>query len=381
MRKLGLWASALMLGAVAAMAHADQPQQVSGDYLKRSGARPMFEKLSLLTDEDLAALRNASTVTVPHFSGKFSYEGKTHRYTIAGGAPQDGGTTTIPTAIVPLRLVFEGYTDANGRTIVLDGSSHVADVSRSPNFATANYSVGNHLQVADAVQIAQFYSVRRASWHTKLGKPRVLKPLTIRVPKRAAQVTQAADGSYSATMNYFFFAPKLLNAVAKSGVAPTELAIFLVDNVYMYEGSTDLCCVLGFHIAIPVTTSTQARATQTLAYATWVPPGVFSNADIADVLPLSHEISEFVNDPFINNWVPAWQYPDGSHCGPNLETGDPIEVLDHPAYPVTIGSTTYHPQTEALLQWFTRTAPSDAFSGAYSYPDMTALTAPAQDCR
>lgn len=370
-----------MLGAAVTLAYADQPQQASNDYLKSSGTKPMFERLSLLSDEDQTALRNATAVTVPHFSGKFNYEGRTHRYTIAGGSPQHGGTTTIPTAIVPLRLVFEGYTDANGRTIVLDGSSHVADVKHSPNFATADYSVGDHLQFADAVQIAQFYNVRRASWHTKLGEPRVLRPLTIHVPKYAAQVSQATDGSYSAMMNYYSFAPKLLSAITRSGVAPSELAIFLADNVYMYEGKTDRCCVLGFHIAIPVTTATQKRATQALAYATWVPPGEFSNADIADVMPLSHEISEFVNDPFINNWVPAWEYPDGSHCGPNLETGDPIEVLDNPVYPVMIGTTTYHPQTEALLQWFTRTTPSDAFDGAYSYPDMTALTAPAQDCQ
>jgi len=53
-----------------------------------------------------------------------------------------------------------------------------------------------------------------------------------------------------------------------------------------------------------------------------LPPGM------ADVLPLSHEISEWINDPFINNFVPPWQFPGipGS-CQGNLETGDPLEVL------------------------------------------------------
>ena len=41
---------------------------------------------------------------------------------------------------------------------------------------------------------------------------------------------------------------------------------------------------------------------------------------------------------------------------------------------------TFHPQTEALIQWFTQTGPSDAFQGAFSYPGLTALPAPAKPC-
>jgi hypothetical protein len=361
-------------------AQAERPPAVGVDHLRDSGARPMFEKLNLLSDEDRQAVRDAKTSTVPHFTGRFQYEGRTHRYTIAGHAPQWGGTTTIATVIVPLRMVFDGYTDSDGHTIVLDGSSHVDDVIQSPNFVTADYSVGEGLQFADAVQIAQFYNLRRANWHTRLGTPRVLRPLTLHVPRFAAQVSQAPDGRYSALVNYYFFTPvfvsKLLgSALANFGIKPTELPIFLADSVYMYEGKSDVCCVLGFHIAVPVSAGKQA-----LAYATWVPSGAFSPG-VEDVLPLSHEIAEFINDPFIDNWIPSWKYPDGSQCSPLLETGDPLEVLDNFAYPVTLGSTTYHPQSEALLQWFTRTAPSDAFVGAYSYPDTTLLTAPAQDCR
>jgi hypothetical protein len=36
---------------------------------------------------------------------------------------------------------------------------------------------------------------------------------------------------------------------------------------------------------------------------------------------------------------------------------------------------TYHPQNEALLQWFEFESPSSAIHGAYSYPDETTLTA------
>ena len=100
---------------------------------------------------------------------------------------------------------------------------------------------------------------------------------------------------------------------------------------------------------------------------------------------LSHEISESFNDPFVNNIVPRWQFPgEPGACQGNLETGDPIEVLKNGtvASPIRTAASifVYHPQTEALLQWFEELTPSNALDGAYSYPDTTALTAPATHC-
>jgi len=40
----------------------------------------------------------------------------------------------------------------------------------------------------------------------------------------------------------------------------------------------------------------------------------------------------------------------------------------------------YHPQTEALLQWFEMGTTSDAIGGAFSYPDTTALPQSAVPC-
>jgi hypothetical protein len=41
---------------------------------------------------------------------------------------------------------------------------------------------------------------------------------------------------------------------------------------------------------------------------------------------------------------------------------------------ITTNGMTYHPQTEALLQWFESNGTSDAVDGAFSYPDETILT-------
>jgi len=46
------------------------------------------------------------------------------------------------------------------------------------------------------------------------------------------------------------------------------------------------------------------------------------------------------------------------------------------AFPSTMpNGFTYHPQNEALLQWFEFQSPSTALNGAYSYPDITTLAA------
>jgi hypothetical protein len=47
---------------------------------------------------------------------------------------------------------------------------------------------------------------------------------------------------------------------------------------------------------------------------------------------------------------------------------------------VVIDGTTFHPQTEALLQWFERTATSNAIAGAFSFPDESLLNGPSQAC-
>ena len=113
------------------------------------------------------------------------------------------------------------------------------------------------------------------------------------------------------------------------------------------------------------------------ATSSWISPGLFG-AGFQDVTAHSHEIAETYNDPFvasdgIHNITPWWLAPNGL-CQNNLETGDVIEGLPNATFPVTVNGFTYHPQNEALLQWFEFESPSSAIGGAYSYPNMSVLT-------
>lgn len=315
-------------------------------------------------------------LNLPTFTGSFTYEGNTYTYTMMGGDPQKGGTTVLPTEIQPIRLVFTGTTDpATGNPYVLDGSNRVADVLGSPNFQTANYSVGDNLQFSDAVQIAQFYGVSGPGYHTLLGTPKILPTISFNVPADKATVGKTSIGTVYAKVSYHYFFTLLNRAHAKAHFGVSRIPIVLTDNVELYTGTIRNCCILGFH-----TYYQEPNYYQLLVWASYVEPSTWPDDIFVDVTALSHEIAEVINDPLLNNIVPAWAYQVAKGCQNNLETGDPIEQFSDASFPVVIGSTTYHPQTEALLQWFARAAPADSFDGAYSYPDMTVLTGPAVDC-
>jgi len=110
-----------------------------------------------------------------------------------------------------------------------------------------------------------------------------------------------------------------------------------------------------------------------LNYSAWITPGTFRDATFADISALSHEMAETFNDPFVNNAVPWWLSPNGN-CQNNLETGDVVEGLPNAQFPIVLNGSTWHPQNEAILQWFAGVTPSSAISHAYSYPDTNVLT-------
>jgi len=143
------------------------------------------------------------------------------------------------------------------------------------------------------------------------------------------------------------------------------------------------CCVLGFHEYIfDPTTNPESR--WIYAFASWISLGTFGTR-FQDVTGLSHETSEALNDPFGNNIVPTWQFPNSPGvCLATLETGDPVGVLPVATVPIVIKEKNevfqYHPQTEALLQWFEIGNPSNAIGGAFSYPNTAALPQAATPC-
>ena len=351
----------------------------------------------------------ANVISVPNFSRSFSVNGVTFPYTMVGNDPSLGHRTTVPTKIVAVSLRL---LNADGTLFdTVDAGEFVQPVLNSPNFQRFKYEhdgsvgiPGEPTQFSDAIQRAEFFSSMDPNWHTELS-PSLVDSITITVPKfvnvrfrgqivRAInyQSGLAADGHRFVLMFSSFFNQQLgiivNNEIDAGNFTTDSFNLPLFPNTFLFNFNPNnplqrgSCCVLGFHTYF--TDGAVPEQRWITDYASYISPGIFGGG-FNDVTALSHEIAETFNDPFVNNVTPRWQFPgEPGVCQGNLETGDPVEVLAHATFPVPLKNagvtTTYHPQTEALLQWFAQTVPSDALHGAYSYPDLTALQAPATLC-
>lgn len=352
--------------------------------------------------------------TVPTFTGAFnstapsidffqSSDGftTTSPFIMIGNLPQVGGTTVIPAHLTTVSLQL---LNPNGSVFANVPFAPFEDlIEDSPNFRDANYSVGR-TQFGDAVQRAEFFNVMGEDWHTRLS-PSIVNRATLQIPA-TVQVqffdgtiitvpgyipSTAADGSTVVFMldllfNFLDF-NQAVNDINGNFFATNAMNYHVYPNTFLFsvlDEQGDLgCCVAGFHQYIfDPTTNPESR--WIYSFAPWISPGAMSGG-FQDVTALSHETSEALNDPFLNNIVPTWQYPGLTGvCQANLETGDPVEVLPNSTVPIVIRENSevfqYHPQTEALLQWFEIGNPSNAIGGAFSYPNTAALPTAATPC-
>jgi hypothetical protein len=145
--------------------------------------------------------------------------------------------------------------------------------------------------------------------------------------------------------------------------------MFITDNAFLYIGDPGNCCVLGYHGAGHPTgygagnvNSNVNAPIQTYLWASLNTQGIFSAPFIADIHGLSHEVAEWLDDPFINNLVQPWLTPTAPQygCTSYLETGDPVVGIGFNLGP-------WHPEDEVFGQWFLRESPSSAFEGRYTF--------------
>ena len=370
-----------------------RPMAVPPGYFDSLNAAPKHLASSRLSSATSAAViaQNARVVSIPSFTGSFSYQGTSYAYTMAGAPPSSGRSTTVPTQYIPLSFYFDEFEDANGNNITIDATAITAQIKRSPLFENADYATGT-TQFVDAQMRAEFFSqMRRAGdFHVLLGRPQTLIPVTIEVPVGSSQVYQLEDGTYFAAIDYNFMLSQLNTLLQTEPVTVDSIPIFLTRNaVYgsFSEGQLVDCCIGGLHTAFEVGQQGNRIFVQTAAFATSLDPdvadGIFGDAAVfADVNALSHELAETLNDPFVNNLTPSYQLPGTAPgtCQSVMEVGDVVENLAPDYTEVTLHGVTYHPQTLGLLQWFEGVSPSNAFHGDYSFPDATKLTGPFTPC-
>jgi hypothetical protein len=321
-------------------------------------------------------------------------------YTMVGNAPFGqggddcvGNTTSVKSPIVPVNIDLRNFDGTpryvNGQRLFSDGTQYVTPSLLSPVYSNTSYDSSQRpTQFTDAVQRAEFFKTSSDDWHTIL-KPSVKKAQTMVLVRGTYRFALNSDGScclyvlvdYGTFVTALFPATPgdtttVIGAAENAGdITTRDVSTFLFPNTYLYfNGNPNDCCVLGFHTydVEPGDKGNGWRERRyVLAYASWISPGLFGGG-FQDVTALSHELAETFNDPFVNNATPWWLAPNGN-CQNNLETGDVIEGLTNAVFPITLNGFTYHPQNEALLQWFAGQTPSSAIHHAYSYPDITVL--------
>jgi hypothetical protein len=302
-------------------------------------------------------------------------------FNIVGADPSLGAsTTTIPTVLVPLKFIFP-----NTGNPTLDGTNVVALTQNSPVFQNADYTAGavdlGVTQYGDALQRAEFWNLPGFStgYHVLLSSPTVAAPVTITVPagQGNAYAFTGGGGGFIGVLDINYFTG-VLNTLLPSYSA-NQLPIFLTDNVYLGTGGMiQNCCILGFHASqgSPISTA------KTWIYAAYTEPGTFGSpgsGSFEDVVPLSHEVAEWLNDPFVGafpglNFIPPAVLPgQGGSCIINFETGDPIEALSPFSFTKTTNGMVYHLQDEVTLPWYLHSVPSFSVNGWYTFQNVSGV--------
>jgi hypothetical protein len=290
-------------------------------------------------------------IALPTWTSSFSSGGATHPYTMVGTDPAAGSATTrVATQILPLRLTFAGG-------ITLDGTDAVQATRLSPMFKSADYRSGRS-QYGDAMQRASFWdqvSTVSPGYHVLLSQPKVLDTVSIDVPPSGGSATQTPNGP-AGTVTTAFLTTLLPQLSAYYD--PAALLIIVVKDV---SGDG----FLGFHFSFTPAGRTEPM---TFIFTGYFTPNVVVGPERADAYVLSHEVQEWINDPYVTNVVPDWIAPGNGTCFNNLlEVGDAVEFLPTPSFAVRTAGRTYHVTDVAGISWFAHDVPSRELGGAYSY--------------
>src|SRR6201997_3025559 len=347
-----------------------------------------------------------TTRTVQHWFGSTlnPNNGVTYGYNMVGANPNtcsgSACSAAVTADIIPLNVVVEGRTFSGEDTLAATlasplfasndyGSTLFATAAgsfpnapaliRGPGGALSQNDAGVQLQLEDATMRAQFNKTGSSPYHLRLS-PVTHDAITIVVPKGKAILLKSGRGVIFADVNIQRLGTRILTLIGSLGLDPTRLPVFITNDVVNFEGTNPLnCCVIGFHGTVTGSVSGQGnQPVQTFAWASWLSPGVYARPNggtdwaVQDIHPLSHEISEWADDPFVNNLVEPWLTPTAPQygCSGLLETGDPVVAIGF-----AMGTNTfaqgpnpngtqsadgyYHPEDEVFLPWFMRSAPND----------------------
>lgn len=322
-------------------------------------------------------------------------DGNVYTGQIVGKSPfsNPDASTKVATKLVPLVIVtnsvFAGFDPTTFATLTAPGVT-VFDptapdpcstapnnvplkvVQQSPIFRPFDFNFGGAdvgvTQTTNAFQRANFFKPisEGQGQGNGISYQVVLDPVTTS-PKIVVNIPAADGVAYPDSVfvggcgsgeigivDFAAYVPAILSALSQlssQGVNPSNFPFFLTSNVVECEGSTPgcvtldsgACCIGGFHNVFD---------NQTFGSVDYDTSGIFGSG-VQDVSDMSHEVAEWMDDPFGHNPVPKWghigQQPG---CQGNLEVGDPLSGLFAPPIYNPQNGFTYHMQELAFFSWF-----------------------------
>jgi len=332
-----------------------------------------------VTPADVAAASAspAAAAVLPHYSASIKNGTQTFAYSIVGSNPAVASATpvtTVKTLVIPLVIKFSNGSswDPSVADTCDPGVSALSRTQKSPIFVGHAWNWGGTSigtgQLISTFQRAQFWKYAKPTginptYGVELAKTSLAKVI-INVPVAdAAQASGVPCGNGllgAVNINWLdsYLQNTVIPSLATKGLNASTFPLFVVHNVVEYVGSTSNCCVLGYHSSF----APQAGVVQTYGLATYDNSSEFTG--VSDISTLTHEVGEWMNDPFALNPTKPWGHiGQVSGCQGNLEVGDP---LSGSTFTDTVGGFTYHPQELAFFSWFYHQSPSIGVNGWYS---------------
>jgi hypothetical protein len=317
------------------------------------------------------------TASVAAPGGPFSYTMVGRKVIKAQTTP----TTTVTAPVIPIIVTKTGggahtWDPTVANAACGETASVLSRVQKSPLFdKTTTYTMNGvnegATQYIDAYQRANFDKFTKATgvnpgYHVFI-KSSAHPAITITNPPGLAEGAGGCEVEGALDVNWFdnFLQTTVFPALAAETkpLGPKVFPIFVMRNVTFYIGTTANCCALGYHNAF--NNPAFGGNIQTYTAFEWVDNTFFGDPRFSDTVVGSHEVGEWMDDPFVNNATPAWgNIGQVSGCQNNLENGDPLTPINVP--PVTVNGFTYHLQELAFFSWFYHQSPSIGAGGKFS---------------
>ena len=313
------------------------------------------------TQRPVAKVGATNSIPIWNYSVVSPVDGGTYTGVMVGRDPSFHGhrTTTIPTVVVPVRFTFSDGTvlDPGAPDACVGNNSVLGLVTNSPAFNNSPFTINGlnvgSTQFGDAFERANFWSyVAGTPYHIMLSST-ISSTVGITVNGLASTFGCGKYGIIDINSWDLLLQQQVIPSLAAQGVGPTSLPVFVLPNVALCDVTG---CATGYHSAY------NSAALQTYVVAMVDTTGRFGGNDI---IALSHEIAEWLDDPAITNNAPSWGHVGQvSGCQADVEVGDPLTGTLAPT--VTMNGFTYHVQELAFFSWFFRQSPSLGAGGFYS---------------